>query len=107
MYTEEQKSRIKQIVKHLWCLTTELYPSEIKKLDLYSQMKMMENIDCDLFKEIDKIYIGSSELFALDKCLDILGLLDHYNSIGRPNFSAFREWFYFQTISLDAGGNQV
>lgn len=100
MYNEEQKSRIQRIVKHIWCLSCELYPNEIKTLDLYSQIKMRENVDRFLFEEINKIHLGNPELPVLYKCLDILGLLDKYNSIGRPNFSAFREWFYFQTINF-------
>lgn len=94
MYSEIQRERIKSIIRHIWCLSCELF-SDLKNLDYLTAHEIRCKVDRGLHKEIDSIYLGDKNLPILDKCLDIIGALDEYNRVGRPDFGGFREWYYF------------
>jgi hypothetical protein len=93
-YTEVQKKRIQSIIRHIWCHSGELFP-DFNNIDAFSAHEIRCKIDRGLHEEIDSIYLGDKTLPILDKCLDIIGGLDEYKRVGRPDFGGFQEWYYF------------
>ena len=97
-YTLEQQNRVKSIICHVWCRTGELFPKSQGDYlqDHYTRVK----IDGDLMKEVNSLYLGAQTKPYLDKCLDIVNLLEAYEQNGRPDFGLFPEWYYNQVNTV-------
>lgn len=98
-YSQEQKDRVKEIVKHHWCLKGHLF-TKVEN-DYLNQSFFNTMTNSKLFEEINDIYLGNKTAPILDKALDILGLLDEYKTVGRPDFANFRDWFHEKTNNLN------
>lgn len=97
-YSLEQQNRVKSIVRHVWCRTGELFPKS--QGDYFQDHYIRVKIDGGLMKEVNSLYFGAQTKPYLDKCLDIVNLLEQYERDGRPDFGLFPEWYYNQVNNI-------